>query len=193
MDFCIEEINGSNLNINPKPPEEFLKRFQSLGWKDGQFIEWDNDNRKLILFDTIEEYSDYKFYKSDSLLRCLEQTHKISIGEYRKRMAENDYNPILMIDQINLFNIGKTRKKPIHLMNKMRRLGWKNGQFVYWNLDQNHLVFFDSENQYLKFLRDRTEKIMKNLKRSDIINWKSFWKIDADIEVTLDSIELNLK
>ena len=190
MSRCFEGLNGYYLKILPKPPEEFLEEMRDFGWKDGQFVEWDNENEKLIFFDSVGEYSDYKFYKSDTMMRQLESTNKISLEEYRKRMRENDYNPMLVIEQINLFNLGKSKKRPAGLMSKLKKLGWKEGQFVYWD---GKLKFFDTHEKFREYMCERTARIMKRLKPSHIINWKNFWKIDADIEMSVDALELNIK
>ncbi len=170
MGFCIEEVNGFLLGRNAKPDDLFLSRLEKLGWRRGQFIGYDRNSDKLILFDSRADFMIYKKISSAKIIGKIEIKTGTSLAGFRSEHSN-------IIDYINSIIQGKSRKPPA-LMKKLRMLGWKEGQFVYFDED---LLFFDTYDEMHEYLVSRSERIIRSAKGA--MNWKTYSKIEMGPEI----------
>lgn len=67
------------------------------------------------------------------------------------------------------------------LMSKLRKLGWKKGQTIYFDRENLEMRFFDSKEELHKFISSRNQ--------SSFTSEDPSWDSMADIELKLDMYE----
>ena len=75
-------------------------------------------------------------------------------------------------------------KPSAELVKKLRKLGWKPGQLIYWDREHLEMRFFDDRMELDRFLEKRLLTDQRPHRRKDP-NWDSI----ADIERKMDEYE----
>lgn len=70
-------------------------------------------------------------------------------------MQKADTMARLTLDKEGNFLIAQTPKLSGSLVSKLRKLGWKKGQCVYWDRNNFELKFFDSRQHLHEFLNEK--------------------------------------